>query len=342
MQITIDYEASWRNSFLDGSNNEKLPKKGRKFISSLTKLKKSPNNFIKHDITIDTVMGVLNRLIGDSRKLYQARSNSAYFFKNIEPYIKFIDKPTVISNELVYLRNMNKNTDKNSFTGMLKMNEPITHSDYSSEFWGVLALSFEELCEFVNCDKPVIAKLSKDPLVMAARLEELDKLKPVTNSEIIDVTCDILKNRFEKFSGFNTKNLIKPIAIYCSALYLQLDRLSKKYDVSGASACTKPGGIKGISHNNFTKRDFMRLFTTGGPKVIWGNPYMHELFVENQGKTSQSLIKASGTLDIYLKINQKLAKEIELMIENAGVSSFYLGKKGLAYVSNLNTKEEIE
>lgn len=31
MQIIIEYESSWRNSFLDGSNNEPLPKGGRNF-----------------------------------------------------------------------------------------------------------------------------------------------------------------------------------------------------------------------------------------------------------------------------------------------------------------------
>ena len=28
------------------------------------------------------------------------------------------------------------------------------------------------------------------------------------------------------------------------------------------------------------------------------------------------------------------------MIDNAGVSSFYLGKKGLAYVTDIDTREE--
>jgi hypothetical protein len=28
MQIIIEYESSWRNSFLDGSNNQPLPKGG--------------------------------------------------------------------------------------------------------------------------------------------------------------------------------------------------------------------------------------------------------------------------------------------------------------------------
>lgn len=45
MKIIIDYDSSWRNSFLDPttSNNEPLPKKGRKFVGSMTNLKKSEN-----------------------------------------------------------------------------------------------------------------------------------------------------------------------------------------------------------------------------------------------------------------------------------------------------------
>ena len=43
MKIIIEYESSWRNSFLDGSNNEELPKSGRNFIGSMTTLKKEGN-----------------------------------------------------------------------------------------------------------------------------------------------------------------------------------------------------------------------------------------------------------------------------------------------------------
>ena len=64
MKITIEYDSSWRNSFLDGSNGEPLPKKGRKFVGSMTSLQK-PENFMPRDISLDTVMGLLNRLIGD-------------------------------------------------------------------------------------------------------------------------------------------------------------------------------------------------------------------------------------------------------------------------------------
>ena len=105
MQIIIEYESSWRNSFLDGNNNEALPKKGRKFIGSMTSLKQA-ENFIQREITLDTVMGILNRLIGDQRKLYQARNQPAYYFSDIEPLVSFEDKKVVSNNEIMYIRNM--------------------------------------------------------------------------------------------------------------------------------------------------------------------------------------------------------------------------------------------
>jgi 3-hydroxyisobutyrate dehydrogenase-like beta-hydroxyacid dehydrogenase len=51
------------------------------------------------------------------------------------------------------------------------------------------------------------------------------------------------------------------------------------------------------------------------------------------------LTKASGVLEIIIDIPRDQAKELKKMIENAGVSSFYLGKKGLAYVTKIDTRE---
>lgn len=82
MKITIEYESSWRNSFLDGSNNEVLPKNGRKYIAAKKFLTKEEDS-VKRHITKDTIMGILNRLIGDQRKLYQSRTTENYYFKDI-------------------------------------------------------------------------------------------------------------------------------------------------------------------------------------------------------------------------------------------------------------------
>jgi len=341
MKITIDYESCWRNSFLDGSNNEALPKNGRKFIGSMTSLKK-PENFIKRDITLDTVMGVLNRLIGDQRKLYQARNEEEYghyYFKEIEPLISFEDKPTRINdNEMTYIRNISGSTDQNSFTGIIKTQDPVFLSDYSAQFWGVLALDFSELCEFIIHGNKIDQDISLDPISIISRLEVLNKEKAVSNEEQANKAMLVLNEHFPDTSYLSNKGEIIPIMLYCSALYVQLENLSKDFDIS--SAKTKAGGISGISKRGFTKKDFMNRFTSGDKKKIWGNPYIRKERIKGVGEVTSMMTKASGQLEITIDVEQSKAKEIKDMIENAGVSSFYLGKKGLAYVSKpIETRE---
>jgi len=336
MKITIEYEASWRNSFLDGSNNEPLPKKGRKFIASMTNLKK-PENFIQRQVTLDTVMGILNRLVGDQRKLYQSRNDEKYAFKEIEPLVTYSDMPKYVNSEMTYIRNITGSTDQNSYTGMVKVSDPMFSSDYSTELWGVLALDVDELFAFIIKNTLVDAEINKDPLTLISRLEELDKLKSIPNDGVALQAMSELKKVYPDIEYLNKKEEIIPISLYCSALYLQLERLCSRYDMGTAK--TKAGGISGISKRGFTKKDFMSRFTTGDKKKIWGNPYIHEEFVKGVGKTKHLMTKASGTLEISLDVERAKAKEIESMIENAGVSSFYLGKKGLAYVSSISTRE---
>lgn len=332
MKLTIDYESSWRNSFLDGDNNEPLPKGGRKFIASMDSLKK-PENFIERQVTIDTVMGILNRLIGDQRKLYQSRSSDNYFFKDIEPLVSFHDQPSVVNSEMTYIRNVTGNKDKNSYTGMIKVSDPIFTSEYSSSFWGVLSLDLPELVQFILSKDVTFKSIELDPLSVITRLEAINKMKPVEKEGDIERAYDLLADKFEKFKGVNNKGLVLTISMYCSALYLQLERLSNRYDMS--SAKTKLGCIAGISNNGFTKKDFMGRYTTGEKKRIWGNPYAREEFVTGEGKIKQFMTKASGTLEIEIDIHLDKSKELSMLIVAAGVSSFYLGKKGLAYVSKI-------
>ncbi len=340
MKIIIDYESSWRNSFLDGDNNEPLPKKGRKFIGSMTSLRKS-ENFKKRQITLDTVMGILNRVIGDQRKLYQARGDDNYFFKDIDSVesnkVLFNDN-AIETTEMTYIRNISGSTDQNSFTGAIKTDDEMFLSDYSAEFWGVLALSFEALCQFIIAKNKVSAEIDANPISIIAKLEVLNKEKPVENEGLANKAMQELAKAFEDIEYLNKKGEIMPISLYCSALYLQLERLSARFDM--ASAKTKAGGISGISKRGFTTKDFMNRFTTGEKKKIWGNPYIRKERIKGIGEVTSLMTKASGQLEIVLDITKDKAKEIESMIEDAGVSSFYLGKKGLAYVSSINTREK--
>jgi hypothetical protein len=343
MRITIKYEASWRNSFLDGSNNEPVPKEKRGFIGSMTNLGKRNSdgqypNFIQRDISHNTVMGVLNRLIGDQRKLYQSKQCPNYFFADSEENITFEDHPhdhlNPISKEIVYIRNMTGSTDQNAFTGMIKGNDPIFSSDYSDAFWGVLTLDFDTLCQFITHSDFVVENTRTfDPLSVLEQFDQLNKLKSVEVIENVELALAELKSAFPDSEYFDAKGMVKPSMFYCSALYLQIARLSQHFDLS--NALTKSGGISGISKRIFTLKDFMDRFTTGSKKTIWGNPYLLKEKRKGEGEVVSMLTKASGSLDIHLDIAPEKATLLKNMIEAAGVSSFYLGKKGLAYVDNL-------
>lgn len=341
MRISIKYEATWQNSFLDGSNNEPLPKGGRGFIGSMTNLSKREGdkypNFIQRKISHDTVMGILNRLVGDQRKLYQSRQSPNYYFAEIENNITFDnlhDRSKPLNTEMVYIRNMMGSTDQNSFTGMIKGNDPIFSSGYSNAFWGILTLDFDELCQFIINDGFTVENEKLfDPISVLNQLEQLNKLKSVEVIGNVEPALSVLNSKYPDAEYLDNKGQVKPVMFYCSALYLQVARLSQHYDLS--NALTKSGGISGISKRGFTAKDFMDRFTTGSKKPIWGNPYLLKEKRKGEGEVTSLLTKANGTLDINLNISQEKAEELKNMIEAAGVSSFYLGKKGLAYVDAL-------
>ncbi|MFT2111285.1 type I-Fv CRISPR-associated protein Cas5fv [Marinomonas sp. 2405UD68-3] len=332
MKIEIKYESSWRNSFLDGSNDEPLPKTGRKYVASMTSLK-NVDNYKPRKVEHNTVMGILNRLIGDQRKLYQSRNSDAYYFKELEPLVSFEDKPSYVNQEMTYIRNISGSTDRESYTGMIQINDPIFTSDYSEQLWGVLTLNVDELCRFILGSEKITKTINHNPLVISAQFDILSKIKALPNEGIVNQAFNYLKSNFENFKGLNNKEEVQTISLYCSALYLQLERLSTTFDVS--SAKTKAGCLSGISNNNFTKKNFMGRYTSGKEKKIWGNPYIRKERIKGVGEVTSLMEKAGGTLNINISIDRNASKELYEMIENAGVSSFYLGKKGLAYVSDI-------
>ena len=335
MKITIAYESSWRNSFLDGSNNEKLPTSGRNFIGSMTTLKKE-GNFIQRTISKDTVMGVLNRLIGEQSKLYQARQRPNYYFADIEQQLNdsdIIDKP-LISNEMVYIRNVSGSTDQNSFTGLIKANDPAFKSAFSSSLWGVLWLSLDEVLDFIlDVTYQVNVLFELDPIVVCHQIEFLSSEKPIDVKDKIQEAVAILQANFPDINYLTAKEQLPLVSLYTSALYLQIERLKNQFDLK--ATLTKSGGLSGISKRGFTKKDFMDRYTTGGKKLIWGNPYLLKEKKKGEGEVSSILTKASGELEIHLNISKDQADDLKKRIEDAGVSAFYLGKKGLAYVKDI-------
>jgi len=341
LHIRVKYEASWRNSFLDGSNNEPLPKSGRNFIGSMTSLK-NEGNFIQREIEKNTVMGILCRLIGDQRKLYQAKADKNYYFANIEEKITFKDLASeqIRNNEVVFIRNVTGSTDQNSFTGMVNANDKAFTSDFSKQLWGVLFLKLEDVFEFIlNKETKILSEGQYDPLMVIDQFEKLDQMKPLDVVDSVEIALQKLKEKFSSDQdpvsyNLDSKQRIKPIVFYASALYLQVERLQQEHDLR--EILTKRGGLSGISKRGFTKKDFMDRYTTGQKKLIFGNPYLLKEKIKVQGEITSLLTKSNGVLDVKIDIPKNQSVELQKMIEFAGVSSFYLGKKGLAYVEEIH------
>ena len=235
---------------------------------------------------------------------------------------------------MVYIRNVSGSTDQNSFTGMIKANDPAFKSEYSSELWGILWLDLDEVAQFI-CDEKYLIQtdIGLDPISVCSQIELLSAEKAIDAVDSVKDALDILQSKFDDVNYLNAKEQLPLISLYASALYLQIERLSKNYDLS--NALTKSGGLSGISKRGFTKKDFMDRYTTGSKKLIWGNPFLLKEKKKGEGEVVSILTKASGQLIINLDISKDQARDLEEKIENAGVSAFYLGKKGLAYVKNI-------
>jgi hypothetical protein len=329
MEITIEYNSCWRNSFLDKTNNEKVDKKNnRKYIASSQSLAK-PENYIKREVTIDTVMGVLNRLIGEPRKLWQAREDENYFFKNIEPLVTFHDDVKCLSNEIVGLRNQNGNYNPASFSGSYKTSSPIFTSDFSAEMWGVFAMDFEELLNYIVTGVDPLKHQDMHPFSIFNRLDEISKFK--SQKYDCQAAFDIIKAKFADEWEKDVVDKALASQYYFAALYLKFDELTKRgFNIT--SILSKNGKFSGFSKRSFTKSDFNGKVTTGGKQLAIGNPY----FIKGMGiETEKMLTKADGTVTINIDIDDEKSLELKTMIENASVASFRLGKKGLAYVSNV-------
>lgn len=369
MKIIIDYDSSWQNSVLTGSNDEPVKKRNTKISS---KSKQPPD---VRDITESTVLGILCKLIGDQRKLYQSKSDDNFYFKDMD--ISFVQRKSEKWIETAYL--IRKTDEKGvlanrppqgSFIGVLDENEPLFFSEYAATLWAILDFNINELLDFIL--NPVVKKsnysvspthiinrvqfnilsmdnikFSKDEIesIRQKIAKELEKGKPSQSKvetyqqEIEKIVNEVnntergeFENKLQKCLDalaikFGTEKYVEknisPISLYSAALYLTIEEM-KSQGIDTSSLVSNEGKIKGFSKHGFNGvRDFLNPLM-GNKKKTTHTPY--------------NLTKANGQLEITLDIDTDQATELKQMIDNAGVSSFYLGKKGLAYVSEIRLR----
>ncbi|MDZ7906153.1 MAG: type I-Fv CRISPR-associated protein Cas5fv [Cypionkella sp.] len=127
--------------------------------------------------------------------------------------------------------------------------------------------------------------------------------------------------------------VIYPMALYSAALYLQAERLLEQG--RGLSFLRNKKGdvqIQGFSKRGFNGvRDWLNTMAGKRKKTV-GTPCLVQ---KHSGKLEIELVldKQEDKGKHYRDISR--AEELFMLIENAGVSAFYLGKKGLAYVSKI-------
>lgn len=340
MKILIEYESSWRNSVLSGSNDERS--KDRKYIASFTALKK-PENQRHTPITKNTVMGILNRLIGDRRKLYQSREDPCYYFKEIEAVLtdEHINDQSIVNNELIYIRNIWGVTDKNKYKGLIDDQHVAFNSAYSRYLWSVPFMSFDQVLDFIITGQVDLADdLPEvfDPLLVADQFNLLNSLKDEDLTSKGQAALSILKEEFDEIEySFTSKNKFRLIAFWCSAMYLMLNKLQQVHDLT--SILSSRGLLSGISKRTYTHAEFLATYT-GGKKMVYGNPYMIVKREKGAGEEIIKMTTASGLLTVELPINVEKAIELKNLIEAAGVGPFYMGKKGLAHVKSIIIGDE--
>ena len=390
MQIFIEFDSIWQNSFLSGSDDKPIDKNNkRKFVAT------SKSDKIDHKkITKSTVLGILSRLIGDQRKLYDARASDDYYFKDKED---LIGEPIVNLNswdEQIFLANKTESRPPlTSYLGVIKEDEKLFFSETAPILWSILYMDIDELLTFMLDDKMNDSKCDSKPDSLLKRIETLQAFEPFifVKDKILSIENNIDKRKerftekekiykklsspsskqeasFLKLKGkmideenklkadielllkdkdreafdkrlehvvdmlsekypdqkYYDKGKIYPMSFYAISLYLQVERM-KKNGLEVESYLNK-GKIQGFSKRNFNGvRDFLNKLAGNHKKTV-GTPSV--------------VTKASGKLIITLNIDEDEARELKKMINNAGVSSFYLGKKGLAHVTDIITEEE--
>jgi len=421
MRILIEYDSCWHMSFLGDDDKKPIEKVNSKtnipsdkgYMQKFVATSKAQGQKELHT-SESTVLGILSRLIGDQRKLYQARNSKNFYFSDIESCISFKEIKTETVDELVYLTNKSDDRcSQGNFLGVISDDNPWFYSKIAPQFWSVLYLSKKDLLEFIlsekpnslikgefGCSKPInlLSRLDEitdtkgdigSPWFSAERLmlqrEDLEKkllIESVKESDYknkfvaappkTDKQRLVYKNKIEQFENNLTKivkqlenlgtvdecliiqeklkraiglivglypdieywkeGVLYPYRLYAVALYLQAQRLID--EGCDLDFMINPKGelqIQGFSKRGFNGvRDWLNTMTGGRKKAV-GTPC--------------NIKKQSGFLEIELKLDSQArglyfndmsrAQEIKTLIENAGVSSFYLGKKGLAYVSNI-------
>lgn len=347
MQIHIRYESKYSlgtvekgvNILLsseslkpDNSEHKNFLSSEKNYFENMQELNKVYKNFKYVPVTLDTILGILCRLVGDVRRLDEIKLLSKHPILDIKDSITFEDINRYYQNELISLHTPLKES-KNGAGGVIIFNSPlISKNDFSERLLSVF--NYKTHSELANY---ILKLLNKDPDIRNDRYK-----KDISLSNIMHELC-IGEKRSLKFKDEFSKILNARINnLYGLLLYKKIEyfKYFNDYNQEIDDLLTEQKKIPGISETSgyFTKKDFYGAYQKE-KKVNWILPYSitvtKPLFKKDEKMNFNAKVgvtKEGG--DLFININTTEEKEqiIKNLIEEAGVNTFYLGKKGLAYV----------
>lgn len=183
-------------------------------------------------------------------------------------------------------------------------------------------------------------------------LKKSEKEK-ISFSDVSDIEAEryiLLLKKFGRINKQDEKAYFTPkfISLTGVLLYTLIDfmiSLGLKSELVNNLIEEKNNNIKGIAvlSGGLTIKDFYSAFVES-KKTTSNSPYfLNSKFFNkkenkdiNQGNFNLGATKEDGVLEINIDVSEEDAIDIKKQIDNVGVSTFQLGKKGLAYVKEIN------
>lgn len=355
MKIIIEYESKYSlgttsdgkvilNSLQNLTENEnksnfELISMNNDYYQNLKNIETIYPNMKYNDITERTVLGILSRLIGDVRRLDDIEQDVDHPIIKIKDKIHFKIEKKYFQNELIALHTRLKES-LNDVGGLIhknKANELTYDNSFSRALFSVFNYkNFEDIVNYIQQLKQKNTHLINEKYLgkeidLNIYMQELFKTEKRFNESEQKI--------FEKLLNSKVNN------IYGKLLYEKIDYLKhfNLFEKEISNVLTKNGILQGVTkESGYIGFKSLGIYTVKGMKKNWILPYSVKL--KNQHiKKGDSLnkqpkigvTKEGGILIISLNINKEEQKIFKEYIDNAAVNTFYMGKKGLAYISKI-------